>query len=208
MKLVGCIIGDSFVEGLHRHLSHEQRHRGLITAYQVAFKLKLQDLLHKLHLFGIGGARINKNFVSKLAFLGDTKPNFLIINLGTNDLATGVSPLDAAVKLVDLAKELLNDYKSIKHISLCSAIDREGKLQVNNETFASLIYNFNGYLKNLCDVEPHIDYHIHKGFWAEPITLWSRDGIHPNNAQGRSKYKKSLRRAVFIAITRVKAKKT
>ena len=55
----------------------------------------------------------------------------------------------------------------------------------------------NQYLANLCEVEPPVQFHMHKGFWTTPTEDWSADGIHHNRIQGRTKYEASIRKAIF-----------
>ena len=38
-----------------------------------------------------------------------------------------------------------------------------------------------------------------KGFWQNSPEQWSSDGTYPNKPEGRSAYKKAIRRAIFHA---------
>ena len=49
------------------------------------------------------------------------RPDFDIIDIGTNDLAAGVQPL-SAVKVVDFKNDLLHKIYSVKHVRICTAI--------------------------------------------------------------------------------------
>ena len=51
------------------------------------------------------------------------RQDFVIIDIGTNDLAAGVQPL-SAVK-VDFKNDLLHKVYSVKHVRICSAILRD-----------------------------------------------------------------------------------
>ena len=55
----------------------------------------------------------------------------------------------------------------------------------------------------MCEGEKTISYHNHKGFWAIPTHIWSRDGVHPNTKLGRAKYIASLRKAIFQAVGKI-----
>ena len=65
------------------------------------------------------------------------------------------------------------------------------------------MFQFKIFLKHLCDVEVNIPYHVHRGFWLDPVDVWSRNGIHPNTSLGRKKYKASLRSAVFKSVEQI-----
>ena len=167
----------------------------------ISSQLRLNNFLDSLHLFGKGGAKISNDF--DLDYFRDqvksVRPDFVIIDIGTNDLAAGVQPLSVAVKVVDFANDLLHRISSVKHVRICSAILRDRVDISESELFKQKIFSFNNYLLNLCAVS----YHVHKGFWTNSISEWSRDGIHPNNSVGRKNYKQSVRIAVFRSITNI-----
>ena len=109
--------------------------------------------------------------------------------------------------MVDLANDLLRKINSLEHITICSAIYREDKFDNNKLKLRDTIKQYNGFLAHLCEVEPRIRYHVHSGYWLHSVSTWSRDGIHPNTILGRKKYKRSLRSAVFKAITSARKNK-
>ena len=49
------------------------------------------------------------------------------------------------------------------------------------------IFQFTIFLTHSRDVETNIGYHVHRGFWLDPVDVWSRDGIYPNTSVGRKK---------------------
>ncbi len=74
------------------------------------------------------------------------------------------------------------------------------------EDFHFRMGTVNNLLKQGCggNEDDWLFYHKHKGFWEIetdgqkvdcPISMWSKDGIHPNAPWGRDKYKHSLRTA-------------
>jgi hypothetical protein len=202
MEVVGCLIGHSFVSGLHQHLSGRLHHYA--TPRDCAKELKISNLVKDLHLIGMRGATIVNNpmLIPKNELLV-TKPDFVIINCGTNDMAKGIPPLNVAMELFETAQKLLLE-SEIKHVILCSAIYRSKGLHFHSETeFCSVVDIFNQVLSDMCGEEKHITYHTHRGFWRTetgtslPTNVWSNDGIHPNTVVGRKKYKRSIRDAVF-----------
>ena len=215
-RIVGCVLGHSFVASLHSHLSscsssrqgdarprvsdrYIPETRKLISPQQIAVELRLDDLVDAFHLMGTRGAKItNSNFELPLRDLVQSRSDFVIINYGTNDLVSGISPLTVATKVLDIAKTLLRRVPTVKHIIICSAVNRQAT--INNRNFDEVAFDFDNYLYHLCDVEDDITYHVHKGFWKSQIEDWSRDGIHPNTARGRQLYKRSMRSATFKAL--------
>ena len=194
---VGLVIGHSFVQGLQQHLDPTNQ----ATPSDFARKLSLEKIVQKFHIHGHRGACItSKSYSLPHRLLTQSKPDFAILDLGSNDLASRVAPLQVATALIELADVLRHRYH-IRTIMVCSIVNRKAHLKdITPEEFQTAAYETNNYLQNYADSHPHITYHVHKGFWAHPIDSWSRDGVHPNTPAGRTKYIKSIRKAVFLAL--------
>ena len=198
LGFTAAVIGQSFISGLLAHLSG--RH-DTISHHQVARKLRLHDLVSTLHLIGERGVKVTDNsFRLPLEDLNNVNPEILVMNYGTNDLASGVAPINVAVKVVDLAQLLYNEITSIKTITICSAIPRAGNYHMSEHNMESAIFDFNKYLSNLWEVEDNINYQVQTGYWRVPIQVWSRDRIHPNTLEGRLKMRSNLKSAIFKAV--------
>ena len=192
-----AILGHSFVSGLEHHL----RNRGAYTAEQVAEAMKMTMYVLQVFFFGSRGASVtNSNFVFPFVHLQRVLPTVVVFNYGTNDLANNVPPLQAAVKVVDMAKDLLTQVPSVKHVMVLGACYRKFTV----ESFTSNVHLFNTILHHLCEVEPQISSFMMRGFWKHPIDFWSRDGIHPNTPKGREIYISTLKSATFTAISTIK----
>ena len=206
-KMNGCVVGHSFVSGLRSHLAGRPNANGTsigLNSQDIAYRLRLEHLIDSIHLIGNRGAKIvDPNFSLPYDELLHIRPGIVIIDLGTNDLAAGTPPIVVAVKVVDIAIDMMRNIHSIKYIQICSAINRDSNLRISNQDMCSAVQQFNRYVRHLCDVEPRVGYHVLKGFWLDPIQIWSRDGIHPNTVTGRRRYKRALRSAFFKAITRL-----
>lgn len=204
---VVAVFGASFVSGLLDHLQYGSPVR--LSPRDIASRLRVGRVVKEVHLAGVGGDRIMdvnlKQLPSHMTKTLAVGPTIIILNYGSNDLTRGSHPLDVAVKTHDLAETLLTDYPTVQHVVLCSVIHRTHNLGVlSKESFQEKSYLLNGFLNNLCDVQPSMTYHVHKGFWSSEVSDWSRDGIHPNKPGqdgGRIKFKRSLRRAIFQAVT-------
>ena len=196
------VLGHSFVSGFSHHL----RNKGALTPYQVAVALKLQFLVDAVFMWGSRGARVtDTNFSVPINDITEGLPSVVILNYGTNDLAANVPPLQAAVKVVEIAKLIISQIPSVKHIMVLGAFYRAGQL----ECFANKVHDFNTHSFHLCAVEPQISFFPPKGFWKNDISIWSKDGIHPNSFRGRELYRSTIRSAFFTALTAIdKGKKT
>ena len=202
MKHRLSVLGHSFVSGFSHHL----RNKGALTPYQVAVALKLQVLLDAVFFFGSRGARVtDPNFSVPITDLIRGFPSVVFLNYGTNDLAANVPPLQAAVKVFEIAKLIISQVPSVKHIMVFGAFYRAGQL----ECFADKVQNFNTHLYHLCAVEFQISYFSPPGFWKNKVSIWSKDGIHPNSIRGRELYCRALRSAFMTACTTIdKGEKT
>ena len=194
---VGIVIGHSFVHGLLKHLTQDSSP----SPTNIAHRLRLSQILAGLHLYGERGARVcSRSYHLPHRLLQTVKPDFVILDLGTNDIALGAAPFDVASKIISLAETLRTRY-FVNHIMVCSLIERNRHLfAMSPQQFSTAAYEVNNYLKHFAHADPHITYHGHKGFWSQDISFWSRDGVHPNSTTGRDCYKKSIGRAVFRAL--------
>ena len=195
----GLLYGHSFVYGLQQHLEHI----GVCTPSEVAKHLKVNDHIEALHLFGERGLGMQAhNFAVPHELLLELCPDFVILNIGGNDLAQGTSPLVVASAVVQLGEGLVRDY-AVRDVIICSAIPRTGHLHgITPDLYTANTAQFNKCLRHFCDVDPTLHYHTHRGFWNNDITMWSHDGCHPNTPAGRRKYKQSIRLAVHRQLAR------
>ena len=197
---VGLLLGHSFVHSLHSHLTPTTSTRNP-SGFTIAKRLRIHEIVDEFHMQGERGSRIcSSSFTLPHRLLQRLRPDFVILDFGTNDLASGTPPFEVAAKLVHLADRLRSQYH-VDSVVICSVINRERHIRhLSPSQFAAAAYQVNNYLKNFVEAEPRTQYHSHKGFWTTPITQWSRDGIHPNSQHGRKLYIRSIRKAVFLAL--------
>lgn len=165
----------------------------------MARAMRLNNIIDKLYIRGIRGlsATNSNSYLSIPTTILRQRPTYLIVNIGTNDLASGICPLEVASTIVDCVHTIIRDW-DIKHVYLCSALPRTTRIGQNTQAqFQELVYRFNHYLQTLCETEHNITYWLHRGFSKIPVAQWSLDGIHPNSTHGRQKFKSSMRHAVF-----------
>ena len=125
--------------------------------------------------------------------------DMLILDIGTNDFAAGIPPLIVAVEIIKFLEKVIKSQSNL-HVMVCSVIPRSSRLNSSESNFKSNIVNCNTYLRNMCSVNSSIHYWKHKGFWADPVSYWSRDGIHPYSRIGRKRYCTSIKNAIFKAV--------
>ena len=82
--IVGMLCGHSFVSGLRDHFTHGGKTRVLPT--DVARELSISERVRSFHLAGSSGARVIGNAEICKA-VQTMRPTYVIIDLGTNDLA-------------------------------------------------------------------------------------------------------------------------
>ena len=188
--IIGAIFGHSFVSGLDDHFTCGGKRQ--VTPTEVACRLSISDRVDQFHLVGRRGAQIMRG-LSHDGPLRAIKPSYAIIDVGTNDIARGMPVLNVVVAVIELAKEMITRY-GVVHVTVCSVLHRDTPVDIN-----ARVDRYNAILRDFCEVEPHIAYHTHRGFWRA-ASSWSRDGLHPNIANGRQKYKRSLRKATNNAL--------
>ena len=191
--------GDSFTFGLrHSILNRIPSNSNTSLPHTFARALRVSNIVPRVQITGVRGLSVHSsdNYLSIPPHILSHHTHIAIINIGSNDLAAGVSPLNTATLLVEKATNLIT-HNHVQHVFLCSVINRTGGLGPTQGQFYSAMYHFNNILKHLCAVEPHITYWCHKGFWQVPVGHWSHDGVHPNTSLGRKKFKVSIRAAIF-----------
>ena len=194
MSLTGVVLGHSFVYGLAQTV-----HRSLDEDFwpsQVAYHFRVSHHYDNVHLIGQRGAKVG-DIMPLYRSANLSSADCVLLDVGSNDLASGESPLNVAAGILHAARRILKDHH-VKHVAVCSILYRERAIgQMSAANFQDLVHKTNTYLRTFCSQDNSIHYHTHRGFWTEAVKTWSKDAIHPNSTKGREKYKKSLRRALL-----------
>ena len=199
--IVGAVIGHSFVSGLADHLSHGGPR---VTSTDVANALQISDKCRRLALLGNRGTKVlDPTFSLPSEALQHYKPDFCILQLGSNDLAAGCPASTVADQVHALAECLVRDY-GVTIVIIAGAVPRIGHLRLpQNTDFDEVMQAYNTALYQKCSMDSQIHYKSHSGFWQNPIHHWSWDGIHPNTTMGRRLFKKSIRQLAFFGSSQV-----
>ena len=196
----GMIIGHSFVAGLADHLAgqHGLPDGTYRCPSEVASDLRVSDQMDGVFLSGVRGASLcDGRYKLPTIAIDNERPHFVVLQIGTNDLACGVPPYEVACEVLNTAHELVMDY-GVMRVVICGALYRIGHLRVPSRVdFDAVIDSYNTILREMCASERFVVYRSHSGFWGNPIHTWSRDGIHPNTSFGRKLYIKSLRQILL-----------
>ena len=93
---------------------------------QVADHLEISYRIYKVVLSGISGAQICIPYgVLPHGLLRHYRPDVVILQIGTNDLAAGKSPAWVSYEVMNQARTLLEVY-NVQYVIVCSALFREG----------------------------------------------------------------------------------
>ena len=153
--------------------------------------LKLPSQFHSVKFLGRGGAHI-----SDIPLLFETRcatPDLVILDIGTNDLASLTPTQTLAVNVFKAAESMLK--AGVKRIVILETLYRTpvGKHGAP-PLFNTRVRQLNSQLKSLIKNHIHMEYWYHKGL-ASRITNYLSDGVHLN-VEGTRKYVRSLRQAV------------
>jgi lysophospholipase L1-like esterase len=214
-KKTVVIIGHSFVVGLDQHF--RDRYRGPEGKYPcfLANQLKVDHNIKAICMLGQSGAKA-VGFDTPAYTLGKIKPDIILIDLGTNDLAQAIPVETVRDKLVSLADDLQNTHNAV--VGIMSILPREKGIHTSALEFKAKAGLCNLSLKIAIRNLKPIFFFSHKGFWERQILMgsqtfkverqveeWSKDGIHPNSQEGRKNYKNSIRTAICQALRLLKS---
>ena len=186
------IVGHSFVKSLSDYFEYNMN---ISNARDVRFKLKLDNEVSKVYLYGKRGATVCDGFQVPSSLIESTSPDIIIVELGCNDLALGIEKEIIADQLMEFSLKCQNQYGA-KVVVICGILFREDLTERNRD-----IKILNSLIKNKTETHRNIIFHEHHLIKKQPIRKVSRDGIHPNSALGRKLYTKSITSSVQTAVT-------
>ena len=128
---------------------------------------------------------------------GGEKFDFIIVDIGTNDLCGNVCGADLARDLVSRASDVILHTRTLQHISFNLVVKRLYCRQRSVDEFDFERASFNNELKYLCRNHPQLSY-FNCRLDDDAIALWSGDGIHPTSCIGKEKYVAAVRHQIFL----------
>ena len=209
-QLKVVVLGHSFVSGLDQHFRAKYKGQPQALESHIALELKVDRNIASVTLLGQSGAKA-LNFEAPTYILDKIRPNIIILDLGSNDLAEGIVPEVVRDKIVAIAEGLQDAYSAA--VGILSVLPREKGVSLGPAAFRQAFEAYNLSVKIATRNLTPIFFFSHKGFWEQQVTMgqaifklpmlleaWSKDGIHPNSIEGRKKYKNSIRTAICQAI--------
>ena len=141
------------------------------------------------------------------------EPDIVVLSLGSNDLAQMqavdwdmVESLCAII--IHFAQELLTKY-GVKSVIINSIVPRTHRISSTPAAFLANMEHFNSIISQWCDKNDNATYNHLRGFYAHyekdniqsplPVSHWSNDGIHPNDAF-MDKFSQRLRFAILATV--------
>ncbi len=194
--------GHSFVRNYRKYLENHDKSDFPIETY-AAQHIKVSDKFDQVHFCGTSGAKIMEVISIPNFKLRNFRPELVIMDIGTNDLAAGYKIRNIVQAILDLVLTFIQTYH-VKQVIICSCLKREhGLRNLTMCQFEDLVYYFNYELFANCEKNQNITYHTHRGFWKQQngdrieVREWSSDGIHPTTTtEGLMQYSNSLKCAI------------
>jgi len=182
------IIGHSFIRRLHQFAR-------LNNSSDCDMNISPDQATIKWH--GIGGRTIPKTIRHDLHVVESFRPDIVIVQLGTNDLADH-TPLRVGSVIEEFVR-LLHDSYGVTIVCVCQTIRRESAKPFNKK-----VDMLSKYLKVVLEPIPYAIFWGHRGFWKSPHNVYTSDGVHLNNL-GQLKLYRSLRGAILKSLRLVSA---
>ena len=181
------ILGHSFVRRLSSFLSNSASYSS---------DLALADLAN-VSLFGVGGRTVAKVEKFDLDHVRISKPDIVILELGTNDL-TCLPPESVGSALKELVHTLKHNC-GVRVVGVCQVIKRSSSPPKMRD-FNSRVLKLHKYLKVVLEPVPFCFYWRHIGFWNPSSDIYLKDGVHLNTL-GLMKLYRSYRGAVLKSLS-------
>ena len=177
------ILGHSFIRRLREFISTHS------DDFYVNFSLAA-SVVTRWH--GVGGRTVAKTLQFDLPVVSSFRPDFVILQLGSNDLVT-FSPLHVGLIIEDFVRLLHTSY-GVKLVCVCQTLRRD-----NATVFNSKVGLLTRYLRVVLKPLPYAIFWGHRGVWKARSNFYAPDGVHLNRI-GQYKLYKSLRGAVLRSL--------
>ena len=184
------LIGDSFISRLQRH--HNARNLTHHNRTTNSKKLRVSSKIKQVIISGKSGLTVKRaKYPEKEYAVMDV--TCVIVNLGSNDIANGVPPLNVAMNLIEYCTNLLK--MGAERVYINSILHRGHKAVKNFMEFNTNVDLCNRILKDMCCVESNLHYFTLRGFWTKEPSEWSNDELHPR----MNKFTQEIRSLFSIA---------
>ena len=191
----GCVFGHSFVSRLSSHLGHRDNHLS---------GLGLSSICSEISVKGKSGAKIDDMVDFFLSIQGRNNFDFLIIDIGTNDLCGDIDGKSLAQDIISRAWDLLSITPTLKHISFILIVKR---LKCRGKTVHEFDLEkdaFNNEIMSLCSGHSCFSF-LKLRLDDDQINIWSYDGIHPSTEVGKKRYIMGVRNQAYRIVKKLEA---
>ena len=212
------ILGDSFVSRLRDHIVNEYKFKYYHTLPNppthlpeyIKDVLKAPPEINIVHCYGVGGTGVThfcKNqFQIPRSVMLEIRPRYAILDIGGNDADSPAPADDIAKAKVDMAKELAFTY-DVRRVAITTILPRDRLRHLTVQEFREKVDQVNKQTSSLASSSNQVlHFHRHKGFWRDThhqvadTSSWSTDGVHPNDEEGMTKFKKSITKCIHTMI--------
>ncbi len=178
------MLGHSFVHRLARFA----RDRGCPN-------MTLDPSLYSIAYLSEGGMRMS-GLVNQVAAIRRNRPQVVFMEIGTNDLASGVSPDSLAQEVKRFAVYLLQ-HENVKRVIVSQVTFRAEGSPRTPKDFNRTVTAYNATIHKLLKNVDGVKFWRHRNMWAHWQQLLS-DGVHFNDT-GNRRYYNSVRGAIIAA---------
>lgn len=160
---------------------------------------QLSPSTHKVVCSGKGGLYATDLHSQFQSIFPSLQPHLVILDVGTNDLDSGLLPTEVASQVYSFAINVLNNFP-VNHVVILEVLDRAptGKYAPRNGSFSTYVKIYNQTIKSYINGKqqplPGVHFWHHKRMSTCP-EQYIADGVHLN-AKGLSKYFYSVKRAI------------
>ena len=162
------ILGHSFVKRLYRDVCHRRIPRASLD-------FNLQNVAN-IFFHGIGGRTVAKLVKHDLDVVRRVRPQIVLLEIGTNDLALNIRPESVGSAIEELVNTLLTQFE-VSVVCVCHVIPR-GEFNVGALEFARNARMLCQYLEVVLEQIERVFCWRHTVFTAPSKDLYV-DGVHP-----------------------------
>ena len=122
--------------------------------------------------------------------------DYLILDVGTNDLVNKISGEELAAHVYDFCKYFKKINSNLKKIYILEVIDREKTIRVvSRREFREQRDDYNEKIRKIAARNNFIEV-VNQALYSIDINKWSRDGIHADTALGKSTYLLTIKNVI------------
>lgn len=183
------IFGHSFVRRLAHDLDRSRIERGSKT-------FDVREIV--VHMHGVGGRTVKKLLDFDLSFVAKLKPEIIILEIGSNDLACNKLRPEVVGSQIEELVVMLHERYAVEVIAVSACIHR----QKCEGDFNHKVDVLNQYLRVVLEPLGFAFFFKHRGLHNPAGAIHAKDGVHLN-LKGEYLLYRSYRGAILTALRRL-----